>query len=222
MNTKTPKSYRVTKEINPGNSCSSRVIPVGSILYKYPFFTYGCISPEGVAVTEVPATEQGKPPFFEVPETHVELTVVNGKKYIGKRLDFTGVCEVFVEEDGEQRPLPPRNDIVNHSPDGFEWGYGGSGPAQLAFAILADYLGPQPSPLACPWCGVEMKDWKCQADSEACGFDGSKSHEMWGHILGNRHSYQLFKADHVASFPKAGFVLTSDEIEKWLKHTRRG
>lgn len=26
--------------------------------------------------------------------------------------------------------------IINHSPDGFNWGYGGSGPAQLALAIL--------------------------------------------------------------------------------------
>lgn len=28
----------------------------------------------------------------------------------------------------------------NHSPDGFEWGYGGSGPAQTALAILMRYL----------------------------------------------------------------------------------
>lgn len=26
--------------------------------------------------------------------------------------------------------------VYNHSPDGFNWGYGGSGPAQLALAIL--------------------------------------------------------------------------------------
>ena len=26
--------------------------------------------------------------------------------------------------------------LVNHSPDGFAWGYGGSGPAQLALAVL--------------------------------------------------------------------------------------
>jgi hypothetical protein len=26
--------------------------------------------------------------------------------------------------------------IWNHSPDGFNWGYGGSGPAQLALALL--------------------------------------------------------------------------------------
>ncbi len=36
--------------------------------------------------------------------------------------------------------LAPRNDLMNHSPNGFEWGYGGSGPAQLALAICADAL----------------------------------------------------------------------------------
>ena len=40
-----------------------------------------------------------------------------------------------VEANGA--PLNPRLDLVNHSPDGFEWGYSGSGPAQLALAILA-------------------------------------------------------------------------------------
>ena len=39
------------------------------------------------------------------------------------------------------RPLNPRFDLWNHSPTGFEWGYGGSGPAQLALAILADHFG---------------------------------------------------------------------------------
>jgi hypothetical protein len=38
------------------------------------------------------------------------------------------------------RELPARQDLYNHSPQGFEWGYEGSGPAQLALAILADYL----------------------------------------------------------------------------------
>lgn len=28
--------------------------------------------------------------------------------------------------------------IYNHSPDGFNWGYGGSGPSQLALAILLE------------------------------------------------------------------------------------
>jgi hypothetical protein len=30
--------------------------------------------------------------------------------------------------------------VRNHSPDGFNWGYGGSGPAQLALAILLRYM----------------------------------------------------------------------------------
>lgn len=29
----------------------------------------------------------------------------------------------------------------NHSPDGFNWGYGGSGPAQLALAICVELAG---------------------------------------------------------------------------------
>ena len=40
-------------------------------------------------------------------------------------------------------PLAPCNDLMNHSPGGFEWGYGGSGPAQLALAICAHVLGAE-------------------------------------------------------------------------------
>jgi hypothetical protein len=47
--------------------------------------------------------------------------------------------EAYVRVDG--RPLDPRLDLANHSPTGFEWGYNGSGPAQLALALLADALG---------------------------------------------------------------------------------
>lgn len=35
-------------------------------------------------------------------------------------------------------PLEPSLKLYNHSPDGFQWGYQGSGPAQLALAILLD------------------------------------------------------------------------------------
>jgi hypothetical protein len=41
------------------------------------------------------------------------------------------------------KPLPLRLDLWNHSPTGFEFGYGGSGPAQLALAILADCCGDE-------------------------------------------------------------------------------
>lgn len=45
---------------------------------------------------------------------------------------------VFVTVDG--RALARVSRLFNHS-SSFEWGYGGSGPAQLALAILAHHLG---------------------------------------------------------------------------------
>jgi hypothetical protein len=50
----------------------------------------------------------------------VDRVVTNGK---GKRLDLYASLK-----------------MVNHSPTGFCWGYGGSGPAQLALAILLDHF----------------------------------------------------------------------------------
>lgn len=56
------------------------------------------------------------------------------KRYEGRREGYATIVTV----DG--RRLNPRRDLYNHSPTGFEWGYCGSGPAQLALAILADHL----------------------------------------------------------------------------------
>jgi hypothetical protein len=57
------------------------------------------------------------------------------KRYEGRRVGHA--VDVTVND----RPLNPRLDLWNHSPTGFEWGYGGSGPSQLALALLADHLG---------------------------------------------------------------------------------
>lgn len=57
------------------------------------------------------------------------------KRYEGRRKG--GDVEVTVNG----LPLNPRFDLRSHSPIGFEWGYSGSGPAQLALALLADQIG---------------------------------------------------------------------------------
>jgi hypothetical protein len=67
------------------------------------------------------------------------LLVLAMKSYRGTRT--VQGCNVTVEDDGVVRPLAPRLDLRSHSPTGFEWGYGGSGPAQLALALAADLLG---------------------------------------------------------------------------------
>jgi uncharacterized protein DUF6166 len=70
-----------------------------------------------------------------------------GKIYRGHLVETKkGGRRVTVEQDGVARELPARygqrgRAVVGHSPCGFMWGYGGSGPAQLAFAICLDILG---------------------------------------------------------------------------------
>lgn len=47
--------------------------------------------------------------------------------------------EVYL--DGKYLDPRPSQTYRNHSPDGFNWGYGGSGPAQLALAIMLKVKG---------------------------------------------------------------------------------
>jgi len=50
-----------------------------------------------------------------------------------------GAAGCLVTCDGVE--LQPRNELRNHAPSGlFEWGFNGSGAAQLALAILCDFL----------------------------------------------------------------------------------
>ena len=64
------------------------------------------------------------------------------RRYVGERTP-EGVQVVVTDsaKPDAPRPLNPRFDLRNHSPTGFEMGYAGSGPAQLALALCADALG---------------------------------------------------------------------------------
>ena len=71
-----------------------------------------------------------------------------GLEYSGSRVqtgeEQTQVMAI-VWEAGQPRLLDPRpsQQLHNHSPSGFEWGYDGSGPAQLALAMLLDFSGDE-------------------------------------------------------------------------------
>jgi len=62
------------------------------------------------------------------------------KVYRGRRDPVQQTADVWIDADGHVLELNPRLNLRNHSPTGFEWGYAGSGPAQLALAICADAL----------------------------------------------------------------------------------
>ena len=97
---------------------------------------------------------------------------------------------VSVTVDG--RPLPH---IVRHSPTGFEWGYGGSGPADLALSILADYLGEQEAVRRY----IRPMGWVTENEPLTCRL------------------YQQFKWAFVARFDRQSWRLTGAEIAAWLR-----
>ena len=64
--------------------------------------------------------------------------------YQVRRVWGGSVIALVVHVSGFATPLPHQ---VHHSPDGYELGYGGSGPADLARSIIGHYLNdPNPSP----------------------------------------------------------------------------
>lgn len=71
-----------------------------------------------------------------------------GLEYSGSRVqtgEGRNEVMVLVTEAGWPRLLDPKPGqcLNNHSPSGFEWGYAGSGPAQLALSILLDFCGEE-------------------------------------------------------------------------------
>jgi hypothetical protein len=72
------------------------------------------------------------------------------RRYTGSRT-IAGPQKVRVHFDAAlAKWLSPKRSqkVLNHSPQGFEWGYGGSGPAQLALAILLDFGVARPRAIA--------------------------------------------------------------------------
>lgn len=98
-----------------------------------------------------PAAKPTRDEFTQTEQDRLELLELAGdrekrkpmKIYRGRRQGEAGPEWVEVIEGGRGRPLKHH---CRHSPDGFQWGYGGSGPADLARSILADVLGSVPAP----------------------------------------------------------------------------
>lgn len=85
---------------------------------------------------------------------------------------------------------------IHHSPKGHEWGYGGSGPADLALDILNWFY---------PLGETEEECVKC--------YQGYSSRKAW-----NLH--QSFKKDIVAQIPHEGGTVEAEIIRQWLKYVK--
>jgi hypothetical protein len=118
------------------------------------------------------------------------------KVYEGTR-DGLGYTHVFVTDNtGERRPL---THYAKHSPDGFEWGFTGPGPAELARCLLLDHFG-----LATrgPW-AEEIFD------------------PQTGELARLPADYQAFKWDVISRFVQGKpWRLTSSQIDAWISRTK--
>lgn len=125
--------------------------------------------------------------------------------YKGSPRQCAGSVSV-VGSAGIARPLEHH---VRHSPDGFAWGYGGSGPSELARCILLDHFDDGDH--GCEGCGG--RGWNLGIESDGmlscspCGGSGIKLPV----------SYQDFKFAFVATWPQdEAWTLTSEEIDEWV------
>jgi hypothetical protein len=135
----------------------------------------------------------------------------HGGKDMGtcKREDFADAdvigeySDVFLEEalvlqrDGNDDHAIVRTNVphlvVHHSPSGYEWGYAGSGPADLALNVCQWYL--------------ESIHYK--GEKTTC-FDGNCWSLAW--VL-----HQEFKRTFIAGAPHQGAVIPMTEIKAWFE-----
>ncbi len=115
----------------------------------------------------------------------------------GDALPFDPETKDIVCERTGPRPGEIRANIaqvhVHHSPTGFAWGYGGSGPADLALNIAALFLPLEPGEV-----GVELRD-------------GTEvSADAW-------EVYQALKRELVATLPGEGGTIPGDAVRAWLR-----
>ena len=86
--------------------------------------------------------------------------------------------------------IPQRH--VHYAPTGFDWGFGGSGPADLALNVLALFLPLTP-----------------EATSVALRDGSSVSEAAWA-------LHHAFKYDLIATLPRSGGHITAKTIRAWI------
>ncbi len=116
------------------------------------------------------------------------------KAYSGtRRLDGEAFVVVrTVAADGRSHSHPLTH-ISYHSPSGLNWGYAGSGPADLALAILADYFQEQPELVL------------------------AALRSMWAPRSKAAALHQAFKEQFVAREQGDQWQLGGDAIDAWLQ-----
>jgi hypothetical protein len=84
--------------------------------------------------------------------------------------------------------------VAHHSPTGFEWGYGGSGPSDLALNIVEALL-------------------------RRMDYNGETTTDVWDKSRIFRKSWELhhdFKRDFIAAVPEEGEIIPYNRVITWI------
>jgi uncharacterized protein DUF6166 len=131
------------------------------------------------------------------------------RRYEGSRAHPAGPQPVYVYDGDIRRGRLTHH--AKHSPDGFSWGYAGSGPADLARSLLIDALGDAARCATCEGTRkVEVPAESAFAAPATCWActDG------WGPLV--EQTYQTFKFAVVSEWGDS-WAITRDEILLWLR-----
>ena len=116
-----------------------------------------------------------------------------------KGLTYYGIRDAMYESSVRRSDgiyLKERREMARHS-QGLEWGYGGSGPAQCAIALLMDTLEDADH-------YVGARDiWGARCDEKA----------EW--VLSH---YQKFKWEVVCGLDRKGFSLPQEDVRAWISY----
>lgn len=112
-------------------------------------------------------------------------------------LPWSGDVILRRSEDGTATANIPQS-VVEHSPTGFEWGYAGSGPADLALNVLHFFVPA----------GED-------GDRAVKVYRGKTSSFAW-------RFHQDFKRDFLVSMPHEGGVIEGDKIREWIQNKQTG
>ncbi len=132
--------------------------------------------------------------------------VCSGKGYGQEGQDMARTedhCDRYINEPIEDGIILKRDEngvatnvrhvVTHHSPTGFEWGYGGSGPADLALNIVEIML-------------------------HRLGYEGERTECFQGTCF--RQAFKLhqdFKWTFISGVPREGAVLSYEEVWTWVQ-----
>lgn len=137
------------------------------------------------------------------------------KIYKGKRADGGAVSVIVVESGGGIIKTYSLPHIVLHSPTGFEWGYEGSGPADLALSILAEHLGDKPNAYELRQGYFAPTEAELKPPSKG-DLDDKRLGVPLRPILSLR-MHQQFKTDVIAKLPHGDWEITDQQVAEWVE-----